>query len=290
MDPNKINKKNSIFLSSVILITLAIIINIALNFLLFKKYDDDIKTSNLIIESNNKIINDYLKKEIKKRQPVYINIPNAKPIRALVDDYHNPASLWALVNKESSLPVEYVPSPISIPNVPTRTDKSIDERSVRSDIQQPLIDLFNAAESYGYQLLIGSGYRSANLQSIYFYSLARSIGEQAANQSIARPGQSEHQTGLAVDITTVSRQCYLEICFEDTSDGQWLANNAHKYGFILRYKKGKESITGYMYEPWHFRYVGIDLATALFESDLTLEEAWPYLEEALATLKENGAI
>jgi D-alanyl-D-alanine carboxypeptidase len=123
-----------------------------------------------------------------------------------------------------------------------------------------------------------------------FSSLAASVGETVANQSIARPGQSEHQTGLAVDISTVSRNCYLQECFADTSDGQWLANNSYKYGFILRFPEDKVAITGYQYEPWHFRYVGVDLATALYESGLTLDEAWPYLEKALTTLKSNGAI
>lgn len=256
----------------------------------YNKVQEHRAEAEIVKEFNNAIIEAAAAREAKKKEPVYISLPNASKIRAIVEDYTNPASIWTIASKEYSLPIEYIPSPIKIPDVLTRTDKSIDERSVRSDIEQPLIDMFTAASSYGYQLLIGSGYRSANLQAIYFNSLARAVGEEAANQSIARPGQSEHQTGLAVDITTVSRICYLEKCFEDTSDGMWLAENAHKYGFIMRYPEGKEPITGYIYEPWHFRYVGVDLATALYESGLTMDEAWPYLEEALATLKDNGAI
>lgn len=229
-------------------------------------------------------------KEAKRKEPVYINLPGASKIRAIVDDYAQTGSIWSIVSKTYSIPVDYVPATIKIPAVPTRTDKSIDERSARSDIETPLIDMFTAASAAGYQLMIGSGYRSADLQAIYFNSLARSVGEETANQSIASPGQSEHQTGLAVDLTTVSRECYLTDCFADTGDGLWLANNSYKYGFILRYPKGKESITGYRYEPWHFRYVGIDLATALYESGLTLDEAWSYLEAADITLKTNGAI
>jgi D-alanyl-D-alanine carboxypeptidase len=150
--------------------------------------------------------------------------------------------------------------------------------------------MFAQALTDGYSLMLGSGYRSSNLQQIYFSSSAGSIGEDAANKYIARPGQSEHQTGLAVDISTVSRQCYLDECFADTSDGQWLFENSYKYGFILRYPEDKVALTGYQYEPWHYRYVGIDLATALYNSNLTLDEAWPYLETALNTLIENGAI
>lgn len=225
-----------------------------------------------------------------KRRPVYITLPGAEPIRAIVEDYTLDNNIWTIISKTNPFPVDYVPAELKIPDVYTRTDKSDIERSVRSDIEQPLIDMFNAAENDGYNLMIGSGYRSAALQKVYFDNLANSIGEDAANQSIAYPGQSEHQTGLAVDISAVSRQCYLDNCFAATSDGQWLANNSYKYGFTLRYPSGKESITGYRYESWHFRYVGVDLATALYQSGLTLDEAWPYLVKADNELKQNGAI
>lgn len=248
------------------------------------------------ITNNNIAISDNLskisvsKKIALKKQPVYITLPGAKSIRAIVEDYKNPNSIWQLVNRTNGLSVDYVPADIIIPDVPTRTDKSTGERSVRTDITKPLKEMFDAAASFSYQLVIGSGYRSANLQSIYFNSAVASSGLTEAAKYVARPGQSEHQTGLAVDITTVSRACYLTECFADTSDGQWLAKNSYKYGFILRYQSGKESITGYNYEPWHFRYVGIDLATALYESDLMLEEAYPYLLEAQNTLIKHGAL
>ena len=229
-------------------------------------------------------------KEAKKKEPVYITLPGASKIRAIVSDYTQPDDIWAVVSKTHAVPTDYIPSPLVIPDVSTRIDKSTDERSVRSDIAPALKQMFDQASNYGYQLMVGSGYRSANQQAIYFNSLAASVGEEAANQSIARPGQSEHQTGLAVDISTVSRNCYLDTCFADTSDGKWLAENSYKFGFILRYPEGKETTTGYRYEPWHFRYVGIDLATALHDSGLTLDEAWTYLETAAATLKANGAL
>lgn len=229
-------------------------------------------------------------KEARKKAPVYINLPSATPVRAIVDNYSSPSSLWAIASKNHSLPVDYAPQPLKIPAVETRTDKSDSERSVRADIEEALISMFNQAKSEGYNLVIGSGYRSAALQKTYFDNYARSVGEAAANLLIAYPGQSEHQTGLAVDITTVSRDCYLNECFAGTNDGTWLAENSYKFGFILRYPKGKENITGYQYEPWHFRYVGVDLATALYKSGLTLDEAWQYLDAAHKTLKENGAI
>jgi D-alanyl-D-alanine carboxypeptidase len=228
--------------------------------------------------------------EVKKKEPVYITLPGANTIRAIVEDYTLPSSLWAIVNKTHSIPITYVPKSISVPDVPINTAKSNAEMSVRTDIVKPIEKLFAAAKTAGYSLMIGSGYRSAALQEMYFDSLAASVGKTAANQAIAYPGQSEHQTGLAADISTVSQDCYLSNCFASTGDGVWLVNNSYKYGFILRYPSGKESITEYQYEPWHFRYVGVDLATALHQSGLTLDEAWPYLQKAESTLKSNGAI
>ncbi len=226
----------------------------------------------------------------KKKQLVPINLPGAATINAIFENYELDSSIWKIVNKNTPLSMDYIPTSIKIPNVSTRTDKSVAERSVRSDIEQPLIQMFQTATSEGIELMIGSAYRSAALQKVYFDSLASAVGETAANQSIAYPGQSEHQTGLAVDISTVSRECYLDNCFATTGGGQWLTDNSYKFGFILRYPSGKESITGYRYESWHFRYVGIALATALHESGLTLDEAEPYLQAALKKLHENGAV
>ena len=219
-----------------------------------------------------------------------VTLPGAKPFAALKEDYTKPSSLWMLVNKTRSMPVEYVPAPLIIPSVATRTDKSAEERSVRADIEPAIKALFTAAKADNHELMIGSAYRSANLQKKYFDHYSQVAGEVSANRYSAHPGESEHQSGLAIDITSASLYCYLEECFADTSDGQWLANNAYKYGFTLRYPKGKEDVTGYEFEPWHYRYVGTELATALHENGLTLDQAWPYLEAALAKLRTANAI
>lgn len=221
---------------------------------------------------------------------VMISLPGAKPFPALKEDYTQPSSIWMLVNKQRSISLDFVPPLLKMPNVATRNDKSDEERSIRSDIIPAIDKLFEAAATYGHSLLIGSAYRSAALQKHYFDHYAQVAGEAAANKYSAHPGESEHQTGLSIDITSTSLACYLDECFADTADGKWIADNAYKYGFILRYPKGKETITGYQFEPWHYRYVSIDLATALHESNLTLDEAWPYLEAALKTLKQRGAI
>lgn len=230
-------------------------------------------------------------REAKKKEPVYITLPGAQPIRAIVEDYNRDDSLWAIANKTTPLAdIHYVPKHLVVPDVAARMDKGVEERSVRQEVAEPLKAMFAAAEAEGHMLMVGSAYRSAELQMLYFNNYVLASGLELANQYSAKPGQSEHQLGLSVDISTVSRQCYLSECFTSTPDGEWLANNAYKYGFFMRYPKGKEAITGYNFEPWHYRYVGVDLATAIHQSGLTFEEARPYLEQALATLKKNGAI
>lgn len=219
-------------------------------------------------------------------RPVKIELPGTEPILALKDDYNNPASLWMVVSKSRSIPTDYKPGSLVLPKVLTRTDKTTEEQMVRETIAEPLKTMFDDAAKAGFQLMMASGYRSATLQQSYFDGYVRSSGLTAAQQYSAIPGQSEHQTGLAIDISTYGRECYLEACFLGTAAGQWLFANAHNYGFTLRYPEGKESITGYNFEPWHYRYVGNDLAKALKQSGLTLDEAWPYLEAALIKLNQ----
>lgn len=291
MDRRELGKKRSFGWFFIVFLSVLIIITACANGYLY--YSEQQKEAQFKKQLNHleKIVADRIAAiEKKKKEPVYITLPGATKIRAIVENYEQPESLWTLANKTHSLPTDYIPSPISVPSVATRTDKTTDEQSVRTDITNKVKILFDAAAADGHNLMIGSGYRSASLQAVYFNALAASVGDTVANQSIARPGQSEHQTGLAIDISTLSQSCYLNECFATTADGEWLAANSYKYGFILRYPKDKVTITGYQYEPWHFRYVGVNLATALHESNLTLEEAWSYLETALSTLKENRAL
>jgi D-alanyl-D-alanine carboxypeptidase len=285
-----IQKTNKHAMLPIVLFFISIIAILLANGLYF--YDKNVYLNDKIATIDRQLEVESAKFAIifKRMQPVPITLPGAKPINALVDDYDSNSSIWKLVSKTSPISIEYSPSDLIIPLVATRTDKSDSERSVRADINKALVDMFAAAATDGSELMIGSGYRSGSLQKLYFDNLARSVGDETANQSIAYPGQSEHQTGLAVDISTVSRECYINNCFATTGGGIWLTDNSYKYGFTLRYPEGKEPVTGYRYEPWHFRYVGVNLATALHESGLTLDEAWPYLQAALVTLKENGAI
>lgn len=222
--------------------------------------------------------------EAKKKEPVYFTLGSSQPVRAIVENYNLPSSLWTLVNKSRSIPASYTPNKLIVPDLPRAASIS-----VRSDVVTPLTQMFTAAKQAGLSLMIASGYRSYENQQSIFNASAAEVGNSEANKLIALPGQSEHQTGLAVDIAS-SKNCYVQACFSDTAEGKWLATNSYKYGFILRYPSSSESITGYSYEPWHFRYVGVDLATAIYESNSTLETAWTPMTNALETLIKNGAV
>lgn len=229
--------------------------------------------------------------QMDAKKPVFVILPGAKPVEALAENYADPASLWVLVSKTAPLADQaYAPKDLSVPAVKTRTDKSIAEQSLSSDIEPAVKELFAAANAAGHDIMLASGYRSYEQQQIYFSNYSRAYGETAANKFSARPGQSEHQTGLAFDISLTSRACYLEVCFGDTEAGKWLAAHSYEYGFVLRYPADKTEVTQYQYEPWHFRYVGRDLARALHESGLTLDEAYPYLQAALTELKTRGLV
>ena len=129
-----------------------------------------------------------------------------------------------------------------------------------------LQEMFAAAKADGINLRVVSGFRSYTTQKNLYDKYVKRDGVAAADRYSARAGHSEHQTGLAFDINNASSS------FIGTAEAKWLAENSYKYGFIIRYPEGKESITGYKYEPWHVRYLGVDIATAVYNSGLCLEE------------------
>jgi len=183
-----------------------------------------------------------------------------------------PDSLWVIVNKSRPLPEAYRPIGLEQPAVLLNEDKTQDENSLRTDAARAVELLFKEAQSTGYELMLASGFRSVEQQKIYYDNYVALVGQEAANRVSARPGHSEHQTGLALDIARADRFCYIDLCFAETGEGRWLKANAHRFGFIIRYPEGKQAVTGYSYEPWHFRYVGADLAAELQKSGLTMEE------------------
>ena len=129
------------------------------------------------------------------------------------------------------------------------------------------------AEKTGLSFTINSAYRSYSTQESLYNNYANTNGVSWAESFSARPGHSEHQTGLALDITSNSSNFD---SFENTKEYEWLTKNAHKYGFILRYKKEYQDITGYHYESWHYRYVGVDVATQIYNESITYEEYYEY--------------
>ena len=187
----------------------------------------------------------------------------------------NPEAIDVLVNKTYILPSSYVPKNLVAPNVPMATPKA--NNRLRKEAAEALEKLFKAALDNGYKLYARSGYRSYNSQKSVFEGNVKKYGSvERANRTSAKPGQSEHQTGLAIDITIKSLNYQLTTAFGKTPEGKWVAKNAHKYGFIIRYPEGKENITGYSYEPWHLRFLGVELATKVYNSGLTYEEYLGY--------------
>jgi D-alanyl-D-alanine carboxypeptidase len=185
----------------------------------------------------------------------------------------NPTNILSMVNKEYTLPEEYEPTDMVTPNVEfSFGDQDIPQRYLRKEAAQALEELFSLAKNEDIELLAVSGFRSYSRQQGIFNVEKEDKGEEQALQAVALPGQSEHQTGLAMDIT--SRSVNLEITedFGESIEGKWVKENAHKAGFIIRYPKGKETITGYQYEPWHLRYVGKEKAAVIYKNSLTLEE------------------
>ena len=184
----------------------------------------------------------------------------------------DPTSLWVIANKNHPLPSDYAPTDLVDVSMDKRLDKSISELKLRLEAATSLQQLNEAAKADGINFQLGSGYRSYELQEFYYTNYVRNSGQAEADRFSAMPGKSEHQTGLAADLGRIDGKCYLETCFAETPEGQWLANNAYTYGFIIRYPEGKETITGYQYEPWHVRYVGAELAEQIYSSGQTMEE------------------
>lgn len=183
-----------------------------------------------------------------------------------IDD---PSSVWVVSNKLRPLnPIDWVPEDLVMPDGIT----SRNGQPLRAEAAASAAAMLEAAEDDGVWFLIGSAYRDYALQTSLYDRYVQRDGQAAADTYSARPGHSEHQTGLAADFDD-GGACYLDWCFGDTSAGIWLRENAAEHGWIMRYPEGYDHITGFMYEPWHYRYVGPDLALEMREQGiLTLEE------------------
>ncbi len=192
----------------------------------------------------------------------------------------NATNTMALVNKGLALPNGYVPPDLVRPKVAfSFGDQDIEKSYLRKEAGAALELMFSEAVKNGIHLFAVSGYRSYERQKAVFDAEVNMVGYEKAVQAVAVPGNSEHQTGLSMDISSESANFGLTEQFGETEEGRWLANNAHRFGFIQRYPKDKEQITGYQYESWHYRYVGVKAATQIFENQLTLEEYFNMVEK-----------
>ena len=191
-----------------------------------------------------------------------------KKIVSLVKKYKD--GIAKLVNKENALNLDYEPNDLVKVNVESTKDNIYMSEIAAENLE----NMFKAAKEDGINLYIVSGYRSSSYQNNLYYSSLKRRGREYTEKYVAQANHSEHQTGLAADISSESIGYKLISAFEHTEEGRWLDKNAYKYGFILRYKKDRIEDTGYGFEPWHFRYVGKDIAKYIYENDLILEDLY----------------
>ncbi|WP_376700399.1 M15 family metallopeptidase [Listeria rocourtiae] len=209
----------------------------------------------------------------------YIAQQNKLVKREGVQFITNPENILVLANKEYSLESSYSPPDLVRPNVTfSFGDAQVEKAQMRKEAGSQLEVMFSAAKKDGLTLYAVSGYRSYKRQQEVFSAEVAAKGEAKAKEAVAVPGTSEHQTGLAMDISSSNQGFNLTEAFGETPEGQWLQKNAHHYGFILRYMKGKEAVTQYQYESWHYRYVGKGAATIIYENDWTLEEFFEHVQ------------
>lgn len=179
-----------------------------------------------------------------------------------IKDVKDPNNTLVLVNKNNKLKNDFIPDDL----IKLDLKYSNEEKYLKKEAALSFYKLSEDAKKKGYRIIIVSAYRSYTYQEKLFDYYVKEKGLDYALNCSAKPGHSEHQTGLAFDIGSVDRS------FANTSEAKWIEENAHLYGFIVRYPDNKTDITGYIYEPWHVRYLGKETAKKVWESGLTLEE------------------
>ena len=189
-------------------------------------------------------------------------------------------NIWSYVSKQRSIDPDFTP-PLT-DELATSFATWVKDKRLQPRAAPATKALLAAAASANQPLLLTSAYRSGADQAKLIGELAKLNGQAYANDFVAKPGQSEHQLGLAIDLTSHSEACRTSFdnCKLSDAAAAWLAANAHTYGFILRYPPGKEAVTGVPHESWHFRYVGTELAKVLHSSGLTFDEAYQQLNLA----------
>lgn len=187
-----------------------------------------------------------------------VNIGLNKPYYSEVKEVTDPGSVSALVNKYNMVPSDYIPEDLE--NI-SGTDFQL-----RHEARAAFEKMRKEAKELGLNIFPVSAYRSYEYQKSIYDKRVAERGQDRVDRTSARPGHSEHQLGLAVDVIAAEKR------MANSEEYAWYSENAHKYGFIIRYPEDKEHITGYSYEPWHLRYLGEELAAAVYESGLTYDE------------------
>lgn len=214
--------------------------------------------------NNKSNINDYMLKLLKPETYNYD--------QSIIQIIEDPISLYVMGNKINQLPLDFIPGSLVKPDVPFSFSGEDEKKYMVEDAALALEKLFDAALEEEIELVAVSGYRSFERQEAVYNYWVSIYGVEETDKFSARPGHSEHQTGLTMDVSCESLDYNLEYSFGNLPEGEWLKNNAYKYGFIIRYPEYKTEVTGYNYEPWHIRYLGLDIAGKVYESGLTLEE------------------
>ena len=275
------NRKNKRKIKKIIIVATALIFILFGVLLIKEKLNNDLppkdnKEEESVNNHNEQEEETSIEPENEPEEPVQPEKPEQEQSPEEAENsiiIENPEKIDVLVNRRRNLPDTYIPEDlVTLSEVPTVL-LNPEVNQLRNDAYEALKELFEAAkEEAGYVLCARSGYRSYNTQTSLYSSYVNSYGQQAADKYSAKPGQSEHQTGLSIDITCEALNYKLDTTFGETDEGKWVSENAHRFGYIIRYPKGKEEITGYSYEPWHIRYLGIELSEEVYESGLTLEE------------------
>ncbi|UTT44284.1 M15 family metallopeptidase [Exiguobacterium aurantiacum] len=183
-----------------------------------------------------------------------------------------------LVNKQIALPAGYQPPDLVTANIDFVDTATGERRMLRQEAARAIEKLMAGAKAANIDLKGTSAFRSYDYQVQLFNNYVARDGKEQAMKYSAPPGHSEHQTGLAIDVSSASVGYQLTQSLEQTKEGKWLADNAHIYGFIVRYQRAYEAETGYMFEPWHLRYIGVEHATAVHKANVPLER---YLEQLM---------
>ncbi|HHW69549.1 MAG TPA: M15 family metallopeptidase [Tenericutes bacterium] len=182
-----------------------------------------------------------------------------------IKEITNPDDILVLVNKNNKLNKNFIPKDLQLLDI----NYSYENKMLRDLAKNSFEKLCTDAKSVGYKIIGVSAYRDYDYQNKLYNEYVKQKVKEYADRASARPGHSEHQTGLAIDVMGSNNDSDE---FEYAIEFEWMRDNAHKYGFIMRYPKNKEHITGFKYEPWHYRYVGKEVAKYIYDNDLALEE------------------